>query len=456
MKSRFSTIDIVAVVQELKKFLGMRVVNVYDIDNKTYLIRVGKPDEKDVILIESGIRIHSTEFDWPKSPAPSGFSMKLRKHLKNRRLECVQQLGIDRIVDFQFGSGEAAYHVIVELYDRGNIVLTDYEFTILNILRPRTDNEQDVRFAVREKYPVENGKHHSPPTLERLEEIIKAGKDGDVLKKLLVPHLDYGPAILEHVLLGVGFKENVKVGNGFHINADMSRLLEAINVAESMLNDFISKPSKGFIIQKKDKKPSTSGGAAQEILLYDEFHPFLFKQHETRPHMEFPNYNKSIDEFFSKLESQRLDLKVINQEKTALKKLDNVKKDHEKRLQGLQKEQESDILRGQLIEMNLDMVDQAILIVRSAIANQIDWTEIWNLVKEAQLQGDRVAGAIKALKLSSNQITLLLHDPYMAADGDHSDTEPLKPMRVDIDLGTSAYGNSRRYFEASSGKRDRS
>jgi predicted ribosome quality control (RQC) complex YloA/Tae2 family protein len=44
--------------------------------------------------------------------------MKLRKHLKSRRLESIEQLGIDRIVDLQFGSGEAAYHLIVELYDK--------------------------------------------------------------------------------------------------------------------------------------------------------------------------------------------------------------------------------------------------------------------------------------------------------------------------------------------------
>lgn len=30
----------------------------------------------------------------------------------------MKQLGIDRIVDFQFGSDEAAYHLIIELYDR--------------------------------------------------------------------------------------------------------------------------------------------------------------------------------------------------------------------------------------------------------------------------------------------------------------------------------------------------
>ena len=43
---------------------------------------------------------------------------KLRKHLRSRRLEKICQMGVDRIVDMQFGSGEAAYHLIVELYDK--------------------------------------------------------------------------------------------------------------------------------------------------------------------------------------------------------------------------------------------------------------------------------------------------------------------------------------------------
>ena len=42
----------------------------------------------------------------------------MRKHLRGRRLEKVEQLGIDRIVDLQFGSSEAAYHIILELYDK--------------------------------------------------------------------------------------------------------------------------------------------------------------------------------------------------------------------------------------------------------------------------------------------------------------------------------------------------
>lgn len=120
-----------------------------------------------------------------------------------------------------------------------------------------------------------------------------------------------------------------------------------------------------------------------------------------------------------------------------MKKLDNVRKDHENRLEALQQAQviclvfsdafsktitltyiivnifglffkEIDKLKGELIEMNLQIVDRAIQVVRSALANQIDWTEIGLIVKEAQAQGDPVANAIKELKLQTNHVTMLL------------------------------------------------
>jgi len=50
---------------------------------------------------------------------------------------------------------------------QGNIVLTDFEYTILSLLRTRTDTE-DVRFAVREKYPVNSARQREPlMSLER-------------------------------------------------------------------------------------------------------------------------------------------------------------------------------------------------------------------------------------------------------------------------------------------------
>lgn len=135
MKTRFSTIDLVALIPELnERCKNLRLVTVYSINNKTYLLRlkatasdVKEEDEdssKNVLLMESGCRMHLTEYDYPKEASPNQFAMKLRKHIKNKRVEYIRQLGYDRIVDIQFGSKEAAYHIIIELYDRGNICIT--------------------------------------------------------------------------------------------------------------------------------------------------------------------------------------------------------------------------------------------------------------------------------------------------------------------------------------------
>ena len=84
MKTRFSLADVRAMVRDLRaSALGMRVVNVYDIDAKTYLVKLALPGrEKLVLLLESGIRFHTTRFARDRPTLPSGFAMKLRKHIR--------------------------------------------------------------------------------------------------------------------------------------------------------------------------------------------------------------------------------------------------------------------------------------------------------------------------------------------------------------------------------------
>ncbi|XP_059815273.1 ribosome quality control complex subunit NEMF-like isoform X1 [Hypanus sabinus] len=475
MKLRFNTIDVRVIISELQSLLGMRVNNVYDVDNKTYLIRLQKPESKAVLLVESGIRIHTTEFEWPKNMMPSGFAMKCRKHLKSRRLIYVKQLGVDRIVDFQFGSDHAAYHLIVELYDRGNIILTDYEYTILILLRFRTNEVDDVKFAVRERYPVDYARGPEPLlSLERLTEVMANAPEGEQIKKILNPHLSYGATLIEHCLMKSGFSSSAKVGQDFDLSKDVEKLLAALQMAEEFIEKTENFKGQGYIIQKRETKPSLDPSKPLEALLtYEEFHPFLFAQHANNSCVEFDSFDKAVDEFYSKLESQKIDIKALQQEKQALKKLDNVRKDLEKRLESLKVNQEYDKLKGELIEINLTVVDKAIEVIRSALANQIDWAEIGSIVKEAQEQEDPVACSIKELKLNTNHITMLLKNPYVTDDEDQdvdldegAENEQTKSKKkknknkqqkkllqknkavlVDVDLSLSAYANAKKYYD---------
>lgn len=49
-----------------------------------------------------------------------------------------------QVVTLQFGSGEAAHHLILELYAGGNIILTDHAHTVLTLLRSYKDDAKGV------------------------------------------------------------------------------------------------------------------------------------------------------------------------------------------------------------------------------------------------------------------------------------------------------------------------
>lgn len=477
MKTRFNTFDIICGVAELQKLVGWRVNQIYDVDNKTYLFRMQGTGavEKVTLLIESGTRFHTTRFEWPKNMAPSGFSMKLRKHLKNKRLEKVQQMGSDRIVDFQFGTGDAAYHVILELYDRGNVILTDYELTTLYILRPHTEGE-NLRFAMREKYPVERAKQPTKELeLEALVKLLENARNGDYLRQILTPNLDCGPAVIEHVLLSHGLdnhvikketteetpeaedkpekggkkqrkkQQNTKLEQKpFDMVNDLPILQQAVKDAQELIAEGNSGKSKGYIIQVKEEKP-TENGTVEFFFRNIEFHPYLFIQFKNFEKATFESFMEAVDEFYSTQESQKIDMKTLQQEREALKKLSNVKNDHAKRLEELTKVQDVDRKKAELITSNQSLVDNAIRAVQSAIASQLSWPDIHELVKEAQANGDAVASSIKQLKLETNHISLMLSDPY-----DNDEDDDLKDPEVtvvDVDLALSAWANARRYYD---------
>ncbi|XP_048456043.1 ribosome quality control complex subunit NEMF-like [Rhincodon typus] len=465
MKSRFNTIDIRAIVSELQSFVGMRVNNVYDVDNKTYLIRLQK--------IEMGWDI----CDFSAVDGSGGEVNRIDEGAESKGTGVLMILVDISLLNADWYKGQtSAFFVSYHLIEAGNIILTDNEYTILNLLRFRTDEVQDVKFAVRERYPVDNAKGPEPPlSLERLNEVLANTPKGEQIKKVLNPHLSCGATLIEHCLMKFGFSSNAKIDEDFDLSKDGVKLLAALHSAEEFMEMTTNFKGQGYIIQKQDRKPSLDPDKPpEELLTYEEFHPFLYEQHTNYSCIVFDSFDKAVDEFYSKLEGQKIDLKALQQEKQALKKLENVRKDHEKRLDALQANQEYDKLKGELIEMNLNVVDKAIEVIRSALANQIDWTEIGSIVKEAQEQEDPVACSIKELKLNTNHITMLLKNPYVTDDEDQDDVDldedvqneqakakkkkdkkkqqkkilqKNRPVLVDVDLNLSAYANAKKYYD---------
>jgi predicted ribosome quality control (RQC) complex YloA/Tae2 family protein len=140
-----SGIDVKAVVIELCEKLPLWVDKIYQFDKQTLGIRFnGQHHAKYQLIIEAGRRAHLVS-ELPEPPKnPPHFAMLLRKHISGGKVLAIHQHGLERILIFDVGKHDLVYHLVIELYDEGNVVLTDGQYSIIQPLRYHRFRERDV------------------------------------------------------------------------------------------------------------------------------------------------------------------------------------------------------------------------------------------------------------------------------------------------------------------------
>jgi predicted ribosome quality control (RQC) complex YloA/Tae2 family protein len=140
-----SGIDVKAVTSELKKKLPLWIDKVYQFDTRTLGIRLnGENKAKYQMIIEAGRRAHLAK-DLPEPPKnPPQFAMLLRKYLSGGKVLDIRQHGLERILIFDIGKGSHTYRLILELFDEGNIVLTDENYQIIKPLRHHRFKNREI------------------------------------------------------------------------------------------------------------------------------------------------------------------------------------------------------------------------------------------------------------------------------------------------------------------------
>jgi len=140
-----SGIDVKAMVAELNGKLPLWIDKVYQFDPRTLGIRLnGENRARYQLIIEAGRRIHLVKdlMEPPKNPPQ--FAMLLRKYISGGKVLAIRQHGLERILIFNIGKGNATYRLITELYDDGNVVLTDEAYMIVKPLVHHRFRDRDV------------------------------------------------------------------------------------------------------------------------------------------------------------------------------------------------------------------------------------------------------------------------------------------------------------------------
>lgn len=392
--------------------------------------------------------------------------------------------------------------MFLEFFAAGNIILTDADLNVLVLLRQVSEGDEDVDVKLGGKYILDakQNYHGVPPiTTDRVQEALKKAveraktatevggkkakraKGADDLKKALsIAFPEFPVHLLDHVFRKAGIDVATKADAALENSDILEKVITALEQAGEIFKSFEGAQSKGYIIAKV-KATSSGEVGATEIeepgragILYDDFHPFRPAQFENKPELrilEFDGFNKTVDEFYSSIESQKLESKLSEHEETARRKLEATKADHAKRLGALQQVQELHIRKAQTIEANTHRVVEACAAVNGLISQGMDWVDIGKLIENEQKRGNVVAQMVKLpLKLEENTVTLLLDEPGVEEDeesdeedrtDDESDSDEdaskaaakstarptEKRLAIDVDLALSPWSNARQYYE---------
>jgi predicted ribosome quality control (RQC) complex YloA/Tae2 family protein len=140
-----SGIDTRAITAELTDKLPLWIDKVYQFDSHTLAIRLnGENRAHYPFIIEAGRRAHFVK-NLPEPPKnPPQFAMLLRKYLSGGKVLGIRQHGLERIIIFDIGKGATTFHLVLELYDEGNVILTDENFVIVKPLRHHRFKDREV------------------------------------------------------------------------------------------------------------------------------------------------------------------------------------------------------------------------------------------------------------------------------------------------------------------------
>ncbi|KAL2158445.1 hypothetical protein VTH06DRAFT_4493 [Thermothelomyces fergusii] len=493
MKQRFSSLDVKVIAHELAEALvSLRLSNIYDLNSKILLLKFAKPDSRQQLLIESGFRCHLTDFARAAAPAPSSFVSRLRRFLKTRRVTGVSQIGTDRIIEIQFSDG--AYRLYLEFFASGNVILTDAELRILALLRNVPEGEGQEPQRVGLTYTLENRQNFGgvpPLTKERLRDALRTAlaqaesrkakkKTSDELRRGLVTTItELPPVLIDHAFRLTNFDPATKPAEILEDEPLLDALFQSLERARSVLDDVTgSSTTKGYIIAKPNpqaQEPAAECEGAQvsrrHRLLYEDFQPFLPKQFEDDPScqvLSFDGYNKTVDEFFSSLEGQKLESRLQEREAMAKRKLEAARRDQAQRIEGLQEAQVLNLRKAAAIEANIERVQEAMDAVNGLLQQGMDWVDVNKLVEREQKLHNPVAEIIQLpMRLHENVITLLLGEEEEEGEAEENkmdfdyDTDeeaaddgtpdkakgPDKRLAVDINLKLSPWNNAREYYE---------
>lgn len=450
--------------------------NVYNVNDSSryFLLKFSIPDSKKVLLIDCGNRVHLTDYERSPAPVPSTFIAKLRKHLNGKRLSGIKQVGADRVLVLEFGDG--LFYLVLEFFSAGNIILLDSNRKIMTLQRVVAERERNDKYAVNETYKMFDETLFKEDSFYQQKEY-----NTELISGWLQDHKNN----IENMATDNSKNRKSKVFsihklvflNNSHISSDLlqncfcrnnvnpsticfdflddeekrSAVLKVLQDAEKEYTSIISQASHyitGFIVMKKNPYFDDFSELNESTkYISDQYHPFKPIKAETEDYQVIgvSGYNKTLDKFYSEVESNKHALGVEHQKQVAQKRLEQARQDRDKQIESLVGQRDTNVKKGNAIIEHASFVDSCKEYVLDMLRKRMDWSNIESFIKLEKHRGNRIAKLINLpLNLKENKISLTFTDiDHNESEDDYHDSSEesvsdSEELKSDSDLSLSS------------------
>ena len=368
-----SNVDVYAVCYELNEILkDARIQKAYQPSKDTVIIRFHVPGEgrKDVVL-QAGLRVHTTQYPPENPKIPPSFPMLLRKHLKNGTVTEVRQHNFDRILEVDIQK-EHRFTLVVELFSQGNIILLDEKNQIILPLKHRHTQGRKITSKEIYQYPEERGINPLKVQKEDLKNLFM-NSDSDLIRTLARSGL--GGLYSEEIFL----------------RSKIDKKIPATEVSEQKIEaiyqtiDELFKPLKSYDFKPQIVKNDKKDVLPLELKIYKNYHKKTFK-----------NFNQAADEFYSSKVGS--DIKKVQEDiwKAEVGKYEKRLRIQEESLQKFQETVTESKKKGDLLYSHYKEVQNILDIIHNA-RKKYSWKQIAAKLKKARKEGLKDANIIESL-----------------------------------------------------------
>ena len=293
-KKSISSFELAALVNELQFIVGGKLSQIYHQDKMELLFSLharGKGKQLLKIIPGKFLCLTSEKGDIPLRP--TGFCMQLRKYVSNASINKIEQKNSERIVIFELEKNEKFY-LIIELFSKGNIILTNSEYKIIGTLQRQIWKDRSVKAHEQYVFPASDVNWKLLQE-KRLKEILSNSEKRNIATTLAT-EVGLGGLYAEEVCKRAGIDKNL-------LPADVKKVKEIIGAIKEML----------LLIHK------SSG-----LIYENQITPFELLDEEIKEKRD--TYNQAIDTInpFQKISpyKQRIATieKTISMQKEAIKK----------------------------------------------------------------------------------------------------------------------------------------